>query len=206
MKRTLALASAAVLGLLLLSSCGDEPKPVETKKEEKKKPAVPEGNITGLTAYYEVYAAARKLAPDIQTASIEGVDVDGVKSEEGKYSQWKIVLVSASQQQAWTFIYSTVEKAPITRGINPQGNIKWAGARPDAMPYGNSDFSIDSDAAFKAAAEKAKDYLSKNPKPISTFALGNATSFPAPMWYIQWGSKTGGGYAAFVNAQTGKVK
>lgn len=198
-------SAAAMAGVLLLAGCGDEPKPAEAKKEVKKKPAIPEGNITALTAYYEVYKAARTLAPDLQTASIQAQEVDGVKSEEGKYSQWKIVFVSASTQTAWTFVYSTVEQGTILRGINNQGTARYGGARQDATPFSNSDFSVDSDAAYKAAAEKAKDFLAKTPKPVTIFALGNASTFPAPMWYILFGDAKSGGFKVYVNASTGVV-
>ncbi|HXJ38364.1 MAG TPA: hypothetical protein VNH18_03740 [Bryobacteraceae bacterium] len=197
--------AAALAGLLLLAGCGDDPKPVETKKEVKKA-TVPEGPIPALTAYYDVYKVARTLAPDLQTASITGKEVEGSKSAEGKYFQWSIVFVSASKQMAYTFLYSTVEQPNILKGINNQGTMRWAGASQSATPFSNSDVSIDSDAAFKAAAEKAGDWLKKNAdKPITQFALGNSTSFPAPMWYIQWGTKTAGGFAAYVNASTGKI-
>ena len=203
MTRNLA-AFAALSGLLVLSACGDDPKPVETKKEVKK-PAVPEGPIPALAAYYDVYKVARTLAPDLQTASITGKEVDGQKSGDGKYFQWSIVFVSASKQSAYTFLYSTVEQGNILKGLNNQGTMKWAGANQNAEPFANSDVSIDSDAAFKTAAEKAGDWLKKNPdKPITEFALGHATRFPAPMWFIQWGGKAGG-FAAYVNASTGKL-
>jgi len=195
--------AAALTGLVVLAGC-DDPKPAE-KKAVVKKPAIPEGPITALTAYYDVYKTARTLAPDIQTASIAGVNVDGVKSGEGKFVQWKIVFVSASKQEAYTYIYSTVEQGNILRGANSQGAMKWAGANQNAAPFANSDFSVDSDAAFKAAAEKASEWLAKNAdKPITEFAMGNATSFPNPMWFVQWGDKKGG-YQAYVNASTGKI-
>ncbi len=197
-------AALAMAGVFALSGC-DSPKPVE-KKAEVKKPAIPEGAITALTAYYEVYKVVRTTAPDLQTASISGVKVDGVASGEGKYAQWKIVFVSASKQQAYTCLYSTVEQGTnVLRGINNQGSMKWAGANQNAAPFSNSDFSVDSDVAFKAAAEKAAEWLDKNKgKEVTEFALGNASTFPSPMWYVQWGDKKGG-YLAYVNASTGKI-
>jgi hypothetical protein len=196
--------AALIASLVILAGCGEAPKPVETKKEVKK-PAVPEGPIPALTAYYDVYKVARTLAPDLQTASITGKEIEGQKSVDGKYFQWSIVFVSASKQSAYTFLYSTVEQANILKGLNNQGTQRWAGASQSATPFANSDISIDSEAAYKAAAEKAGDWLKKNAdKPITTFALGNSTNFPAPMWFIQWGTKSGG-FAAYVNASTGKI-
>jgi hypothetical protein len=190
----LMLGSATMAGLLLLSGCSsDTPPPAETKVE-KKKPAVPTGPITGLTAYYEMYKVARTLAPDLQTASLTGNDVEGVKSEEGKYAMWTAVFVSASMRQATTL-----------KGVNNAGSAPWGGPTQAATPFANSDFSVDSDAAYKTAAAKAGDWLTKNAdKPITIFALGNASTFPAPMWYIRWGTKTGG-FAVYVNASTGTV-
>jgi hypothetical protein len=192
-------------GLLLLSGCSSEaPPPAETKAEPKK-PAVPTGPVTGLTAFYEMYKVARTLAPDLQTASLTGNEVAGVKSEEGKYAMWTAVFVSASMKQATTFTYSTVEQGTTLKGVNNAGSAPWGGPTQTATPFANSDFSVDSDAAYKTAAAKAGDWLTKNAdKPITVFGLGNASSFPAPMWYILWGTKAGG-FAVYVNASTGAV-
>jgi hypothetical protein len=198
------LGSTAIAGLLLLSGCSEAPPPAETKVE-KKKPSMPTGPITGLTAYYEMYKVARQIAPDIQTASLTGNDVAGVKSEDGKYAMWTAVFVSASLKQATTFTYSTAEQGTAPRGVDNAGTIRWGGPTQSATPFSSSDFSVDSDAAYKAAAGKAADWLTKNTdKPVTIFALGNASSFPAPMWYIRWGTKTGG-FAVYVNASTGAI-
>jgi hypothetical protein len=152
-----------------------------------------------------MYKVARTLAPDLQTASLTGNDVEGVKSEEGKYAMWTAVFVSASMKQATTFTYSTVEQGTTLKGVNNAGSAPWGGPTQTATPFANSDFSVDSDAAYKTAAAKAGDWLTKNAdKPITIFALGNASTFPAPMWYIRWGTKTGG-FAVYVNASTGTV-
>lgn len=199
--------AAALTAILILAGCSSAPAPTETKSEAPKKPTVPDGPIPALTAYYETYKVARQIAPDLQTASIVGNEVDGVKSDQGKYAQWTIVFVSPSKQQATTFVYTTVEHAGLLKGINNTGSIKWAGATRDAMPFSNGDFSTDSDAAYKAAADKAAAWLTKNAdKPVTTFALGESSSLPAPMWYIKWGDNKKGGFAVFVNASTGKAK
>jgi hypothetical protein len=83
--------------------------------------------------------------------------------------------------------------------------LRWAGATQDAAPFSSSDISVDSDVAWSTAAEKAKDWLNRNRgKEITTFALGHSARFPAPVWYIMWGTKASG-YAAYVNASTGKI-
>ena len=199
--------SAVFAAVFVLAGCSSAPPPAEVKTETPKKPSIPDGPIPALTAYYEAFKIARQIAPDIQTASITGNEVDGVKSDQGKYAQWTIVFVSPSKRQATTFVYTTKEHGNLLKGINNTGSIKWAGATQDATPFSNGDFSTDSDAAYKAAAEKATAWLAKNAdKPVTTFALGQSARLPAPMWYIMWGDNKKGGYAVYVNASTGKAR
>lgn len=202
-----ALVSAAtVAGLLMLAGCSDSTPAPEAKKEEPKKPSVPEGPITAMTAFDALFKIARQISPDVQTASITGDEVPGVKSGDGKYAQWTVIFVSAAKQQATTFVYTTVAHDNLLKGANNTGSIKWAGPTQTAVPFANG-VATDSDAAYKAAAEKATTWLSKNEgKPVTAFALGQASSFPAPMWYIMWGDKKAGGYAVYVNSSTGQAK
>ena len=79
---------AAVLAtaVFILAGCSDSPAPV-AKTEAPKKPEVPSGPITALTAYNAVYKVARQIAPDLQTASITGNNLaDAQQSGEGKYT------------------------------------------------------------------------------------------------------------------------
>jgi hypothetical protein len=203
------LVSAATLaGVLALAGCSDSPAPASAKTDTPKKSDVPTGAITAQTAFDPVYRLARQVAPDIETASITANEVDGVKSEDGKYAKWTFVFVSPSTKKAITFVYTTVEQPALglLKGANNAGTQPWAGATRDATPFSNSEFSTDSDDAYKAATTKAADWLAKNKdKPITTFALGKSNELPAPMWYIMWGDKKAGGYAVYVNASTGKV-
>jgi hypothetical protein len=203
---SIAATIAATICAIVITGCADAPVPTEAKSDAPKKPAIPTGAIPALTAYYETYKAARQISPDVQAASIVGNEVDGVKSEDGKYAQWTVVFTSALKQQATTFVYTTVEHDRLLKGINNTGSMKWTGPTQDAVPFANSDFSIDSDAAYKAAAAKAATWLGKNPgKPVTTFALGQSARLPTPTWYIMWGDKKNG-FAAYVNAATGEVK
>lgn len=195
----------ALAAITLLTSCGDQTPSAAAKSETPKKPSIPEGPISALTAHYQLYKAARSLAPDLQTASITATGVEDAKSNEGKYAQWKIVFVSASKQQAYTFLYSTIEKDNVLRGINNLGSQRWAGPTQSAEPFSNSDFSVDSTAAYGTATQKGKEWLAKNPdKSITTFALGHAARFSAPTWYILWGNPKNG-FAAYINASSGAV-
>ena len=197
---------AAVLLVVLAGGCSDATAPPEARTAATKKTAIPDGPIPALTAYYSLYTIARQISPDIQVASVTGNEVDGGKSEEGKYCQWTVIFVTAARHQANTFIYTTVAHDGLLKGVNNSGSMPWAGPTRDATPFSNGDFTVDSDAAYRTAAEKAGDWLKKNAaKPVTTFTLGQSASLPAPMWYVMWGDKKTGGYSVYVNAATGKV-
>jgi uncharacterized membrane protein YkoI len=66
-------------------------------------------------------------------------------------------------------------------------------------------FTIDSDAAYTAAAADATAVLKKTPNlQVTDFEIGDTYKFQTPVWYILWGTKSAG-YAAIVDASTGKV-
>jgi uncharacterized protein YciI len=198
-------ATVLAAAIFILTGC-DSPAPV-VKTETPKKPEVPTGPITALTAYNAVYKVARQIAPDLQTASITANNLDDAQSGDGKYTEWTIVFVSASKRQATTFVYTTTPHDNLLKGMNNQGNILWNGPTQAATPFANGDVSIDSDAAYTAASAKAADWLAKNKdRKVTVFALGHAATLPAPTWYVMWGDKKKGGYAVYVNAATGVAK
>jgi hypothetical protein len=82
--------------------------------------------------------------------------------------------------------------------------LPWTGATPTSKTFASTEFVVDSDAAFKTANEKAADWLKAHPDKKVSLRVGYASPFPAPVWYIMWGSAKDG-YAAVVNATTGML-
>jgi hypothetical protein len=205
------LAALAVLGLgvLGLVGCSSEaPKTAETKTDtapaEKKDtgPAVP---VTGKTAFYEMYDAAHTWAPDIQALSLTAGSVNGVTNADGKAGVWTAVFASPSMKMTRTYVYSVAEQLPTyQKGVKAEGTDPWPGPTAAATPFAGTDVTVDSDAAYKTAADKAASWIKDNPGKTATITLGFATRFPAPVWYIMWGDAKSG-YAAYVNAATGNV-
>jgi hypothetical protein len=76
---------------------------------------------------------------------------------------------------------------------------------PTALPFDTADFSVDSDVAYSTALAQANAWVSKNPGKEVSMTLGNASRFPAPVWYVLWGDNKKSGYAVFVNAKSGAV-
>ena len=198
----------AAVGLVACSS-SEPAKTTEAAKtdEAAKKPAGPPEPVTGKTAFYEMYTPAHQWSADILPLSLKSGDVQGVKNADGKAGLWTAVFASPSLHSARTYTYSVVEQLPsIQKGVKAEGTEAWSGPTANVMTFMTSDFTVDSDAAFKTFSDKAGDWIKKPDnaaKPV-TMSLGAASRFTAPVWYILMGN-TKDGFQALINASTGNV-
>ena len=204
MNKKVLFAATAVVATLVLSACSEAPKPVaKVETEAKKEPAKAPGAVTAQRAFYEMYKPARAWATDLLALSVVDGEVPNIKNEDGKAGLWTAIFVSPSRREARSFTYAVADSGPdIRKGVNVSNALTWGGATKMSKPFSNSEFAVDSDAAYKVAFEKAEGWLKKHPNQKATFRLGNASRFAAPVWYIMWGT-TKNGYAALVNATTG---
>jgi hypothetical protein len=211
MDKNLLMKAALAVAVLGLTACSSEPaKTTEAKTDTeaaKKAPAGPPEPVLGKTAFYEMYTPAHTWAADMVPISLKSGEVAGVKNAEGKAGVWTAIFGSPSQHLARTYTYSVAEELPtIAKGVRAETPEAWAGPTTAVETFQTSDFTIDSDAAYKAAAAKAGDWL-KDPenaaKPVS-LSLGAASRFPAPVWYLLFGN-TKSGFVAYVNATTGNI-
>src|SRR5580698_5417362 len=203
--------AALTFALLGLTACSSEPaKTAEVKTDTdaaKKAPAGPPEAVLAKTAFYEMYTPAHAWAADMVPISLKSGEVAGVKNSEGKAGVWIAVFGSLSQHMARTYTYSVADELPtIAKGVKAESPENWAGPTTAVMTFQTSDFTIDSDAAYKAAAAKAGDWLKDSAnaaKPVS-LSLGAASRFPAPVWYILFGDAKSG-FVALVSATTGNI-
>ncbi|HWF11169.1 MAG TPA: hypothetical protein VG297_22020 [Bryobacteraceae bacterium] len=211
MKKNLFVQAAFAAAVLTLTACSSEPaKTSEVKTDTdaaKKTPAGPPEPVTGKTAFYEMYTPAHTWAADMLPLSLKSGEVTGVKNADGKAGLWTAVFGSLSLHQARTYTYAVAEQVPdIAKGIKAESPVAWSGPTTVAMTFQTSDFTVDSDAAYKTAAEKVGDWL-KDPAHAAsgvTMSLGAAQRFPAPVWYFLFGD-TKSGFQIFINATTGNV-
>jgi hypothetical protein len=202
----LSFAATAVAAALVLSSCSKAPETAAKVETEAKKeaPKAPEA-VAAQAPYYEMYKMARTWTPDVLGLTLKNGEVPGVKNVDGKAGLWTAVFVSPSLKQARTFTYAVTDAEPdIHKGVTVSGVQVWGGATPAAKAFVNAEFLVNSDAAYKTAAEKAAEWLKTHQDAKVTMILGNSSRFPAPVWYILWGT-TKNGYVAFVNATTGTI-
>jgi len=207
------LATALAVAVFLLSGCS-QPSPstsaatstsdVTTAKASEPSTTEP---VTAKTAYLEMYRSAYKWSPDVVLLGLKPSDKSGFPFDAGKSGLWEATFASPSKHEYLVFTYAIAAHSPdIYKGVTVGNSVTWGGETRDVMPIAASDFTVDSDAAYKAAAAGAEAWIKKNPgKKLTAFQLGNGYSFPSPVWYVVWGDKKAGGYVAFVNASTGEL-
>lgn len=202
------LVTATTAAVLLFSSCSQSTTK-SASSDDAEKTAAPTGPpqpVTAKTAFWPMYMSARSWATDLVTLKVASKDVPGVQNEAGKAAMWEATFASPSQHSYRVYDYAIAAYPPdIYKGVVAGVDMPWNGPTRDVMPVQLSDFSVDSDAAYNAAATDAAAWLKKNPeKKISSFELGNAYKFQVPVWVVMWGDKKSG-YIAFVNASSGKI-
>ncbi|MCX6631285.1 MAG: hypothetical protein NTW28_27045 [Candidatus Solibacter sp.] len=206
MNKKVLFTATVIVATLVFSACSEAPKaPAKVETEAKKEAAKAPEAVTAQRAFYEMYKPARTWAADLLALSVTSGEVPNIKNEDGKAGMWTVVFVSPSRKEARVFTYAATDSgADIRKGVNI-GNVQaWGGATPTSKPFSNSEFAVDSDAAYKVAFAKAEGWLKKHPKETATFRLGNASRLAAPVWYVMWGTAKNG-YASLVNATTGAI-
>ncbi|HTA43632.1 MAG TPA: hypothetical protein VK789_14355 [Bryobacteraceae bacterium] len=205
------LKAAFVVAAISLAACSSEaPKPAaeaKTDSEAAKKPAGPPEPVLAKEAFYEMYTPAHAWAADLLPLSLKSGEVQGVKNKDGKAGLWTAVFASPSQRASREYIYAVADELPtITKGVKAEGTEPWSGPSAAVMTFQTSDFMIDSDAAYKTAAEKAAEWLkdAENATKPVTMQLGAASRFPSPVWYILFGTSKAG-FAVTISAASGSV-
>ncbi|MCX6605758.1 MAG: hypothetical protein NTV52_19485 [Acidobacteria bacterium] len=187
-----------LIGLALLAGCADAPKKAATKEPVK----APEA-VTGQWAFFHMYVGARAWAADAQGVKLTSVNLAEVKGTPGKSGAWQVTFASASRQATKTFTYSAVD-AP---GNIRQGTFgdKEDGLNPRTKSFPMAALKIDSDAAYKVAAEKTAEYLKKNPNTPVTFLLEVSERHSTVAWRVIYGESVGtSAESVFVDATSGQ--
>jgi hypothetical protein len=186
--------------MLLVAGCSEAPKS-ETKKSEK-----PPQPVTGRQAFQMMYPQARRWAADAQPLQLQSVHLAQVKSEKGKEGAWQAIFVSPSQGKSRTYTYSAVEaEGNLHQGVF--GAIEESYSPQTAStPFEIAAIRVDSDQAYKTAAQKSQEYIAKNPDKPVTFLLEQTKRYPDVTWRVIWGGSVGtSDYSVFVDATSGAL-
>lgn len=211
MNKSLWKAAFVVAAIGLTGCSSDSAKttgaPTDADTAAKQAPAGPPEPVAAKAAFWQMYTPAHTWAADLVPISLKSGEVAGVKNTDGKAGVWTAVFGSPSQHAARTYIYSVADQLPdIAKGVKGQLAEAWAGPTSSVMTFQTADFTVDSDAAYKAAADKAGDWLKQkdNAQKSVSLSLGAASRFPAPVWVILFGNSKSG-FMAVVNATTGTI-
>lgn len=199
--------SAMGVGVLLLAGCSPNTSDNNASEAAKKVAAKPEP-VTAMKAFSPMYTAAVKWAPDAVVLRLTSKDLPGYTNAEGKAAEWDGTFASASLRSYREDSYAIASNPPaIYKGLTAGMKMAWGGPTRDMMPIDASNFSVDSDAAYKAAAADPGyvEWQKKNPdKKLTMMQLGKVFKFPVPVWYLVWGDLKDG-YGVYVDASSGKV-
>jgi len=186
--------------VLFLSGCSEAPKPAA----EKTPPKPPEA-LTGRQAFQRMYPQARGWAPDAQPLQIVSLNLAQVKADPGEAGAWQVIFVSPSRGKAKTYTYSAVEsEGNLHEGVFGGIEEDYT-ARGDSSPFQMAAIKVDSDEAYKTAAEKSADYMKKNPGKPVMFLMELSKRFPDVTWRVIWGASVGtSDYSVYVDGTTGQ--
>jgi hypothetical protein len=197
-------AASTFVVVLLLCSCSQSPTPAAPSGDTGKA-AASGGPVSGKTAFWEMYKSAHAWATDLTPLSLESKTLPGVKNDSGKAGLWSATFGSPRKHEFRTFTYAVAGHSPdIVKGVTVGLAIPWRGPTKDALPFSTSEFSIDSDAAYQTALAQSADWVKKHPDKECSLALGNASRFDGPVWYVLWGDSKSG-HSVYVSAKSGTV-
>ena len=189
---------------MMFSACSEAP-----PKPAEKTPEAPPEPVSGNTAFFRMYAAARGWTADLQPLRMNSINLPEVKREPGKAAAWQVMFVSPEKQRARPYTYSVIE-APgnLHKGVFAGLEGGWSGPRGNTTPFLIAAVKIDTETAYQTAMKNGgAEYDKKNPgKPI-TIMLEKNTKYPDPVWRIIWGESLGtSNFSVFVDASTGDFK
>lgn len=200
--RKLSFLSGCAL-VLVLAGCSQ---PVPTVKKEAEKPPEP---VTGQSAFWKMYAAARSnWDPHCEVLKMGSISLPQVPAVRGKAGAWGATFVSASKGKSLSFTFSVVEgEGNLHKDVFAGSEESWSGSRGQNLTFPALAVKIDTDAALETALKKAVDYEKKRPgKPISV-QLEKVKKFQDPVWRIIWGESVGtSDFSVYVDASTGEYK
>jgi hypothetical protein len=201
MKRSFLLT--LILMAALFSACSDAPTTPAAKV-----PEAPPEPVSGETAFFRMYSAARGWATDLQPIRLTSVNLTQVKKVPGKAAAWQALFISPARQRSRSYTYSVIEaEGNLHKGVfalNEEGMT----AVSSAKPFQIQALKTDSDAAYETAVKKGKkaaDYIKANPDMNITFLLEMNNRLPQLAWRVIWGESVGtSNYSVFVDAATGE--
>ena len=189
--------SAIMLLLVLMAAC--------STTESSKPPEKPPEPVPGRHAFQNMYLSARAWAADAQPMQLRSINLDGLKSENGKAGAWQAAFASAQSARARSYTFSVLEAAGnLHQGVFAGPVESWSGPSGQSRPFLIAAIKIDSDEAYATAAKHSAEYARKHADSPISFLLEQTNRYPDLAWRVIWGeSVSSSDYSVFVDASTG---
>lgn len=186
---------AVVLALGVMAGCSSEPSKPATA--EKPQPKAPEP-ITGRSAFYKCYIAARNWAQDAQPYRVESQITAASKGREGKAPEWRIGFASPAQRSSKPYTWSAGEVSFGTEDTYSPTNSS-------TLVFNSAFFKVDSDQALETAQKHGGDkLLASEPDTPILYVLDWNHQTNELTWHVIYGAdRVSAKLRVAVNASTG---
>jgi hypothetical protein len=197
------LAAILVLTLAFLTGCdSNTPKPPETKPEPK-----PTELLTGRSAFYKVFIAARSYAVDVKPFRIESIPSTDSNGHEGKAAIWRASFASVTQRgvKPYTWSGSSGPDAP-SRGVSPGNEDNYNPSNASTQVFDAGFLKVDSDQAFTEAQKHGGDkILEKDPATPVLYVCDWNHNTNELVWHVIYGtSRETAKLTVAINASSGE--
>src|ERR1700678_652681 len=178
--------SAVLLVVALLAGCNSNPpKPAESKPEPK-----PPELISGRSAFYKVFIAARNYAADVKPFRVQSTPSPESNGQDGKSAIWTASFASVTQHgvKPFTWSSSNAPDAP-TPGISPGNEDVYNPSNASTQVFDPAFLKIDTDQAFTEAQKHGGDkILEKDPTTPVLYICDWNHNTNELIWHVIYGT------------------
>ena len=166
----------AVLAVAAMAGCSSAPNAPTTA--EKPQPKAPE-TITGSSAFYKCYIAARGWAVDAQPFRIESSESKG---KDGKAGEWRAGFASVAQHATRSYTWSNGD-------VSHSVEDTYSPTNSSTQVFNVQFLKIDTDKAFAIAQEHGGDkLLEKSPDTPVLYVLDWNRQTNELLWHVIYGT------------------
>lgn len=185
----------AILALGVMLGCSSEPsKPATAEKPQPKTPQA----ITGNSAFYKCYVAARGWAPDAQPYRVESQITADSKGRDGKAGAWRTGFASPLQHSTRTYTWSDGD-------ISHSVEDTYSPTNASTQVFNVAFLKVDTDKALEVAQKHGGDkLLEKAPDTPILYLLDWNRLTNELTWHVIYGTdRDSAKLRVAVNASTG---
>jgi hypothetical protein len=182
----------AILAVASMVGCSSAPTTPATA--EKPQPKAPQ-TITGSSAFYKCYIAARGWAVDAQPFRVES---SASKGKDGKAGEWRSGFASAAQHATRSYTWANAD-------VSHSVEDTYSPTNSSTLIFNVQFLKVDTDKAFAVAQEHGGDkLLEKNPDIPVLYVLDWNRQTNELLWHVIYGTdRETAKLRVAVNASTG---